>query len=124
MSLADGYRCEGEKGGRTADTPELATKVLFNHIAPDLLANNNIGKLISYVWKWMHVLNFEYNNPWVKDSLCEFFELHDTCVILSNHTKDRRRVHTVVKQFKNMGHTVQYERSRITRRRNGDSPLR
>ena len=51
MSLADGFRCEDEKGGRTADTPELATKVLFNHIAPDLLANNNIGNLISYVWK-------------------------------------------------------------------------
>ena len=43
ISLAGGHRCEGEKGGRTADTPELATKVLFNHSAPDLLANNNSG---------------------------------------------------------------------------------
>jgi hypothetical protein len=58
--------CEDEKGGRTADTPELATKLLFEHIAPDLLANNSIRKLISYVWKWMRVPNLECNNCWVK----------------------------------------------------------
>ena len=45
----------------------------------------------------------ECNNLWVKDSLCKFFELHDSCVVLSDHTKDGRRVHSVVKQFKKYG---------------------
>ena len=96
MSLADGYRCEGEKGGRTANTPELVTKFLFKHIAPDLLANNNIGKLISYVWKWMHDPNLECNNRWVKESLCKFFELHNARLVLLDHVKHGRCVHSVV----------------------------
>ena len=59
MSLADGCRCEGEKGGRMVETPELATRLLYKHVAPRLLAKNEIGRLISYVWKWIHVPNLE-----------------------------------------------------------------
>jgi hypothetical protein len=106
LSLTDGFRCEGEKEGQTANTLELGQQVLFNHIAPDLLGNRSIGKLIVYVWKWMHVPNLECNNWWVKDSLCKVFEVHDARVVLSDHTKDGRRVLSVAKYFKNMGHKV------------------
>ena len=100
MSLTDGCRCDSDKGRRTAETPELATRLLFKHIVPSLLAKNKIGKLISYIWKWMHVPNLECNTRWVKEGLCKFFEIHDARVVLSDHMTDGKRVHNVVKQFK------------------------
>ena len=104
MALKDGYKYEGKKeDGRNADTTELAQKVLFNSVAPDLLVKEHIGKLISYVWKWLYVPNLEGNNQWVKDSLAHFFKIHGARVVLSDHKKDGKRVHSVVKMFKKYG---------------------
>ena len=104
MALKDKYIYEGEnEKGRRADTTELAMKVLFNTVSPDLLAKGHIGKLISFVWKWLYVPNLEGNNQWVKDSLAEFFKIHDARVVLSHHTKSGKRVHSVVKMFKKYG---------------------
>ena len=104
MALNDGYRYEGEKeNGRSADTTELAMKLIFNTVSPDLITKGLIGSLIALVWKWLYVPNLEGNNQWVKDSLAKFFEIQDARVVLSDHTKSGKRVHSVVKMFKKYG---------------------
>ena len=89
--------------GRHADTVDLTMKLLFNEIAPPLLAEGNLGKLISYVWKWVYVPNLEGNNQWVKDGVRDFFKIDGARVVLSDHTMAGKRVHSVVKMFKKYG---------------------
>ena len=103
MVLADGYRCFGKNDGRSADTTDITQHVLFNEVAPALLNQGSIGKLISYVWKWLHVPTLETNNKWVKDSLIAFFKVQDCRVVLSERMTDGMRVHSIVKLFKKYG---------------------
>ena len=92
MSLAAGFRCEGKKGGRKADNPKLAQKILFHQLAPDLmlLENGFIRKLIACVWKWVHVPNLECNNQWIKESLGKLFKIHSARVVFSGSHERRK----------------------------------
>ena len=89
--------------GRRADTVDLAMKLLFNEIAPPLLEEGNLAKLISYVWKWVYVPNLEGNIQWVKEGLADFFGIGGVRVVLSDQTMGGMRVHAVVKMFKKYG---------------------
>ena len=68
--------------GRPTNTADLAMKLLFNKIAPPLLEEGHIGKLISYVWKWVYVPNLEGDIQWVKEALADFFSIYDARVVL------------------------------------------
>ena len=78
----------GGRDGRKADTINLVMKKLFNTIAPDLLDKDQIGVLVSKVWKWFHVPLLESNNDWVKEGIAAFFKIQGAKVALSDEKKE------------------------------------
>ena len=100
MAVSDGIWHEGKKGGRRAEIPSLAQRVLLRTVAPELLANDLIGKLFSFAYKWMHVLNLEGNKQWVKTGLEAFFKQKGAKVALSDQMTNNKRSHSIVKIFK------------------------
>ena len=103
MAILDGIWSEEKKGGRRAETPKLAQRVFFRTVAPELLANDSIGKLISFAYKWMHVLNLEGNNRWVNNGLEAFFKQQGAKVTLSDQMTDNKRSHSILKIFNKYG---------------------
>ena len=103
MALRDGIQCGGKKGGRRAETPDLAMKVLFGSVAPELLEKDYVGQLIAYAFKWMHVPNLEGNNQWVKDGLLAYFQQNGAKVAFSDKMTEKKLSHAIVKMFKKYG---------------------
>ena len=100
MAVSDGIWHEGKKGGRRAEIPSLAQRVLLRTVAPELLANDLIGKLFSFAYKWMHVLNLEGNKQWVKTGLEAFFKQKGAKLALLDQMTDNKRSHSIIKIFK------------------------
>ena len=104
MDAADSMKCSDTRtNGPQADTVDLAMKLLFDNIAPPLLEERNLSKLIAYVWKWVYFPNLEGNIQWVKEALADFFSIDCARVVLSDKMVGGVRVHSVVKIFKKYG---------------------
>ena len=61
MAATDGATCAGFEEGRPAETPDLAIKALFTIIISQLMADNDMGKVVALLWKWFYVPSPESN---------------------------------------------------------------
>ena len=100
MAAAEGYMCKGKAKGPEASTINLAFDLLFNHVAPPLLAQNQITKLIALAYKIMYVPCLEGNNQWLKNGLQDYLKGRGANVVLSEQVTGNTRLHSLLKYFK------------------------
>ena len=100
MAAAEGYMCKGKAKGPEASTINLVFDLLFNHVAPPLLAQNQITKLIALAYKIMYVPCLEGNNQWLKNGLQDYLKGRGANVVLSEQVTGNTRLHSLLKYFK------------------------
>ena len=103
MAENDGYTFRTKKGSKPADTPDQAMNLLFNEVAPKLIAEDRIAEVVALAWKWINVPCLENNDTWVKRSLEEYFLMHRAKVALSDVRHENKRQHSIAKFFKKYG---------------------
>ena len=72
--MAAGYMCRGKTKGPEASTINLVFELMFGHVAPLLLAQNQITKLIALAYKIIYVPCLEGNNQWLKNGLQDYLK--------------------------------------------------
>ena len=72
MASAEGYMCKGKTKGPEASTINLVFELLFGHVAPLLLAQNQITKLIALAYKIIYAPCLKGNNQWLKNGLQDY----------------------------------------------------
>ena len=103
MFAMDEASSEGFEEGRAAETPELALNALFNIVIPQCLENDDMNRVVAFIWKWFYVPTLETNNQWVKDGLDEIFRRRKAKVVLDDVKSKGTRVHSIIRNFKKYG---------------------
>ena len=103
MANQDNWRCGGRGVGRIADTVNLAMKLLFERVTPELLSRDEIAQLIAYAFKWFYYPNLEGNNKWNKSGVQCYLESKGARVTLSETMTDGNRSHSIIRLFKKYG---------------------
>ena len=120
MAAAEGYMCKGKTKGPEARRINLVFELLFGHVAPLQLAQNQITKLIALAYKIIYVPCLEGNSQWLKNGLQDYLKGRGANVVLSEQVTGNTRLHSVLKYFKKYATQSAHQMFRRNRRKNGN----
>ena len=96
----EGHKLKGVGVAPAISSIENVHDMLFERVAPKLLKEDNIDRVVATSWITVYVPCLENNVQWLKDGFNEYAKTIEAKVELSEVMEDGKRVHTIIKLFK------------------------